>query len=348
MVAVEQLRQLYTDCREKTLALIAPLTDAQWVQQVHPDFSPIGWHVGHIAYTEALWLLGEPLPYPELAPLFRADGYPKAERSRLLPPRHILLTYVQTIREKVLAQLTHVTPDNRRLWYWVVQHEMQHQETICLLRALQGNLLPPLPEIDACSTPWELDCQSVTVGSDDIAALDNERPPHTQTVGPLRISAHPVTQEEFQAFIKAGGYREKRWWSEAGWAWLQQEQVTRPVYEQPASPRQPVCGVSYYEAEAYCRFISKRLPTEWEWETAARQGLPYRGLVWEWTCSPFAPYPHFAPYPYQGYSAAYFDGHHYVLRGGSWATHPYLKRPSFRNWYLPGVRQIFAGFRWAD
>ncbi|MCS6781953.1 MAG: SUMF1/EgtB/PvdO family nonheme iron enzyme [Gloeomargarita sp. SKYBB_i_bin120] len=348
MQEIEHLRQRYINCRQRTLALIAPLTDEQLTQQVHPEFSPIGWHLGHIAYTEALWLLGEPLPYPELAPIFRVDGYAKAERSRVLPPRDVLMTYVQTIREKVLATLPTITAENARLWHWVIQHEMQHQETITLLRVLQGNLTPELPRIAAPHPCLRISAGWMTVGSETIDALDNERPCHSRHIQTFTISSRPVTQQEFQEFIEAGGYQDKRWWSDAGWAWLQQEQITQPLYWQADSPYQPVCGLSYYEAEAYCRFIGKRLPTEWEWEAAAQQGLPSQGLVWEWTCSLFAPYPGFCPYPYTGYSAAYFDGQHYVLRGGSWATHPYLKRTSFRNWYLPHVRQIFAGLRWAD
>ncbi|MCS7031106.1 MAG: SUMF1/EgtB/PvdO family nonheme iron enzyme [Gloeomargarita sp. SKYG116] len=345
---IDHLQQLYTDCRQTTLALIAPLTDAQLTQQVHPEFSPIGWHVGHIAYTEAFWLLGEPLPYPELAPIFRVDGYAKAERSRVLPSRELLITYVQTIREKVLAILPTITAENIRIWYWVIQHEMQHQETIAIIRALQGNLTPQFPLIAGPHQCLQFSGGVITVGSEMIDALDNERPRHPQQIHTFAISNHPVTQAEFQEFISAGGYQDKRWWSEAGWAWVQQEKIVQPLYWRSGRPHQPVCGISYYEAEAYCRFMGKRLPTELEWETAAQQGLPYQGLVWEWTNSQFAPYPGFIPYPYPGYSAAYFDGQHYVLRGGSWATHTYLKRSSFRNWYLPSIRQIFAGLRWAD
>ena len=126
----------------------------------------------------------------------------------------------------------------------------------------------------------------------------------------------------------------------------------------PLDPRRSVTGVSWYEADAYARAAGKRLPTEAEWEKAA-QGptdngtdaatgrLDSVGHVWEWTQTWFAPYPGFRAFPYEGYSVPYFDGRHRVLRGGSWATRPHVRRPTFRNWYHPGMRAVFAGFRCA-
>jgi iron(II)-dependent oxidoreductase len=342
----ECLYALYQDCRQKTLALVADLTPSQWQQQVHPELSPLGWHLGHIAYTEALWLLGEPLPYPELSPVFRVDGYAKSQRASVLPSRELLWEYVQTIREQVFVRLSQMTPEQERIWYWVIQHEMQHQETMTVIRVLQGNFTPKIAPVNLPPSGITIPAGLAILGNDAVYALDNERPTYTQEMAGFQISATPVTQAEFAAFIAAGGYQEPRWWSEQGWAWVQKHHITQPLYWQSTDEMLPVCGISYYEAEAYCRFIGKRLPTEIEWEWAAQQGLPAQGQVWEWTDTWFAPYPHFTPYPYPGYSASYFDGQHKVMRGGSWATHPYLQRPSFRNWYHPHTRHIFAGLRW--
>lgn len=343
---LQHLEYLYQEVRQRTIALVEDLPPAQLYQQVHPELSPLGWHFGHIAYTEALWLLGEPLPYPELNSIFRVDGYAKSQRGDVLPNLTLIWEYVQGMRAKVLALLPAITPETERLWYWVIQHEMQHQETMTVIRTLQGTLPPPISEMVPLSTTLNIPGGVVRLGSEAVNALDNERPGYTQEMTGFQIRATPVTQAEFAEFITAGGYQDPRWWSKAGWQWRQRENITQPLYWQSGDSHLPVCGISYYEASAYCRFIGKRLPTESEWEWAARQGLPETGRVWEWTSSWFSPYPNFTPYPYAGYSAPYFDQQHKVMRGGSWATHAELKRPSFRNWYQPHIRQMFTGLRW--
>ena len=121
---------------------------------------------------------------------------------------------------------------------------------------------------------------------------------------------------------------------------------TTPFGWGDAPAHHPVSCLSWFEADAYARYRGGRLPSEPEWEAARRAGLPGCGQVWEWTSSWFEPYPGFKAYPYDGYSTPWF-GTHNVLRGGSWATHARLKRPSFRNWYERGFREIPAGVRCA-
>jgi ergothioneine biosynthesis protein EgtB len=195
-------------------------------------------------------------------------------------------------------------------------------------------------------------------------------------LGAFALARHPVTQSQFAAFMADGGYRRHALWSRQGWAWRETEAVARPLHWRRDAPDHPVAGVSAYEAEAFCRWAGARLPTEFEWEHAARNLVVSAecgnlggvhlgttpvgrfpggrsadgaddlfGNVWEWTASDFAPYPGFRPWPYAGYSQAWFDGRHRVLRGGSWATRSFALRRSFRNWYVPETRQIFAGFR---
>jgi iron(II)-dependent oxidoreductase len=119
-----------------------------------------------------------------------------------------------------------------------------------------------------------------------------------------------------------------------------------PLYWDRARPDAPVIHVSWHEADAFARWAGKRLPTEHEWE-AAHDMLDGVGAAWEWTSSEFRAYPGFEAFPYREYSEAFFGDEHRVLRGGSWATHPSVMRPSFRNWDLPQRRQIFAGIRCA-
>ncbi|MGH7961917.1 MAG: SUMF1/EgtB/PvdO family nonheme iron enzyme, partial [Candidatus Binatia bacterium] len=201
------------------------------------------------------------------------------------------------------------------------------------------------------------------MGSDCVAdTLDNERPRHEIFIEEFLIDRSPVTNQEFLQFVAAGGYHTRSCWSPEGWRWREQNDIEHPFYwrARPGGewieadfrhlrslePAHPVRCVSWYEADAYARFIGKRLPTEAEWEKAASSGyLEQSGQVWEWTTTWFHPYPGFTAYPYEGYSVPYFDHRHKVLKGGSWETRRHALRSTFRNWYHPWVREIFAGFR---
>ncbi|MEM9266985.1 MAG: SUMF1/EgtB/PvdO family nonheme iron enzyme [Cyanobacteria bacterium P01_F01_bin.13] len=396
-------RTTFQNCRQGTLALVAGISKTVLQQQAHPDFSPVGWHLGHIAFTESLWILEhlaqQPCPFPHYRTLFAADGLPKVER-QLLPDLEELLALLSDIRQRTLGYLE-IAPliQQKRLWYWLLQHECQHSETISLVMALhqrQGKVTPlrdpaagpqHQPAMGMVAIPEGAVCLGLEPdGLDGDMAIDNEYPSHWVNVAPYQIDQTPVTCEQYQCFIEAGGYQERRWWCDAGWQWLQSVSVGQPLYwpnqlKLTAFRYHPVCGVNWYEANAYARFVGKRLPTEAEWALAARgltselqkslqigeincdhqQGhtrpvgllgpvsnygcYDMLGNVWEWTNSWFRPYPGFSPFPYQGYSAVYFDDCHRVLRGGSWATRPWALRPSFRNWYEPHVRELFMGFR---
>jgi gamma-glutamyl hercynylcysteine S-oxide synthase len=386
--------------RSQTLDLLTQIDESLFCMQVHPEFSPIGWHFGHIAFTEAYWILeylanltpSFPLAYQRL---FAADGLPKHERQNL-PDVATVKHYLQEVRSQTLDYLeTAPLPQQERLWRWLIQHESQHCETVSFLWQLkqQPHLAIARLKNSPKNSPKNFSNTVVTktnitemvkvprgkftIGSDSIEALDNERPAHKIYLDTYWIDRHPVTCGQYEQFMIAGGYRTKIHWSEAGWQWLQQNPLNQPLYWTNYSDRldHPVCGVSYYEAEAYANFVGKRLPTESEWEKAA-QGTSHQcnhghlmgqttpintygsashygcqdmlGNVWEWTASWFKGYPGFTPYPYSGYSAAYFDEQHRVLRGGSWATNSVSLRTSFRNWYHPHLRQIFAGFRCAQ
>jgi iron(II)-dependent oxidoreductase len=200
-------------------------------------------------------------------------------------------------------------------------------------------------------------------------AFDNESAPHSVPVPEFEIDAQPVSWAQFVEFVDDGGYDRQDLWSEGGWAWLTQlnhadgrrgpryvEQigvasgaVMQTRFGQPVrmSAQQPAMHMSWWEAEAWCRWAGRRLPFEVEWEIAAsqaaRRGFAW-GEVWEWTASSFRPYPGFEAGPYTDYSRPWF-GTHKVLRGGSPATRARMKSVHYRNFYLPERDDVFCGFR---
>ena len=192
--------------------------------------------------------------------------------------------------------------------------------------------------------------------------FDNEASAHEIALPEFEIDSQAVTWAQYADFVEDGGYDDERWWSAAGWQWVQREgrrvprhvdQLRQGVLQRHFGTlvhlpmQQPVVHVSGYEAEAWCRWAGRRLPAEVEWEAAAHLGANrgFRwGEVWEWTASTFQPYPGFSPDPYRDYSQPWF-GTHKVLRGASFATPGRLRHPKFRNFYQPERDDAFCGFR---
>ncbi|PSF37137.1 ergothioneine biosynthesis protein EgtB [Aphanothece hegewaldii CCALA 016] len=408
LASVQLLKELlFNDlqiCRDRTLNLLAIIPSDLFSQQIHPDFSPMGWHFAHIAYTEAFWILEKfatlPALFPEYRRLFAADGLPKTERQKL-PSIEFITEYLDLVRSKVLFYLE-IAPleKQERFWRWLIQHESQHNETICYILQLTnptGNLAKKEQKKNPSKNfgeMVEIPSGEFIIGNDGIEAQDNERPSYLIELDTYWIDIYPVTCGEYREFMETGGYQKSEFWSPGGWQWKEKQAISQPLYWIDTHHRDdhPVYGVSWYEAQAYANFVGKRLPTEMEWEKAASwnsqtqqkyiypwgdiqldqtrcnfdrlighttpvntypQGQSFYGCydmlgnVWEWTDSWFKGYSDFTPYPYQGYSQVYFDNQHRVLRGGSWVTYPWILRNSFRNWYYPTVREIFAGFRCA-
>lgn len=283
----EEIGQALEACRSQTLELFNGVDRALFCQQAHPDFSPIGWHLGHIAYTEAYWILekcaGLPASFPQYHQLFAADGLPKHHRQNL-PSLSAIATYLEAVRSQVFTYLETAPLDKQeRLWRWLVQHETQHNETIAfILQLLQWKREGGYINLKMSPSPVAIADSSLSdtvtilggeffLGSDSIEAQDNERPVRRVYLDTYEIDRYPVSCAQYREFMIGGGYQNRHFWTEEGWQWLQDNPVSHPLYWLDAAEwkNHPVCGVSYYEAEAYAKFAGKRLPTEAEWEKAA-------------------------------------------------------------------------------
>ena len=352
--------------RQRTDDLLEPLSDEQLTRQISPLQSPPVWDLAHIGHFEEMWLLrrvgGRPAVSPEYDDVYDSFAHGRGERGRLpiLTPQ-AARAYLSEVREAVLGLLPELSLNGGDplleggfVIGMVVQHELQHAETIAQTLALAG-LPPPAPqgppEVSA-SGEVTVPAGSFTLGSTDPWAYDNERPAHLVELPPFRIDRALVTNADYAAFIEADGYSDRDVWSARGWQWREAERAERPLFWDPAArAHAPVQHVSFHEAEAYARWAGKRLPTEPEWEKAAKRAAGelehMSGAVWQWTSSFFEGYPGFSAFPYPEYSEAFFGDEYRVLRGGSWFTDPLVARPTFRNWDLPQRRQIFSGLRCA-
>jgi gamma-glutamyl hercynylcysteine S-oxide synthase len=343
--------------RQRTLDLVSHLPRADLERQIAPIMSPLVWDLGHIAAYEDLWLVhrhaGLDLLRPDLAALYDAFETPRAVRGDLeILAYDDAVAYMSEVRARTLAALDVVGPDPV-LHEMVLQHELQHTETMRQAMAIAG-LLPPgeprLPAMGGADEWLDVPAGTHALGAPDDGrfSYDNERPLHAVEVGAFAISRRPVTNATWLRFAEGGGYVRREWWSAEGWAWKEEYDITHHASGDvgPAHPDAPACHLSWFEAEALARWCGARLPTEAEWEKA-RERLDGVGLVWEWTASRFAGYPGFEAHPYREYSEVFFGTEYHVLRGGSWATHPRVATTTFRNWDLPQRQQIFAGVRLA-
>ena len=402
----------FQDVRALSQAIAAPLSDADATIQPHADASPAKWHLAHTTWFFETFVLrdhvaGYQLFDPGWAYLFNSyyDGegsrQPRDRRGMLSRPTleeiHRYRTHVDTALVDAFPRLP---AEARDLVELGLQHEQQHQELMLMdmLAAFAENPLAPAIFNPAPAAPVvqpaPISGHTGPIGVVEIGApeggfaFDSERPRHQTLLHPHEIADRLVTNGDWFRFIDDGGYLSPDHWLSDGWAWVQAHGIEAPLYWRPegkgwsrfgldglrpVDPAEPVCHVSYYEADAFARWAGARLPTEAEWEAAAASADPTSGNqldeagpahprpapytpglkqmfgdVWQWTASAFLPYPRFKPA--EGtvgeYNGKFMSGQ-FVLKGASCATPRGHSRASYRNFFYPHQRWQFAGLRLA-
>jgi ergothioneine biosynthesis protein EgtB len=374
--------------RGETERRAAPLSPEDQVIQSMPDASPTKWHRAHTTWFFETFLVQPNVPGYKVFDerfAFLFNSYYVAAGPRHARPKRGLITrpnaaevadyraHVDTAVETLIAE---AWPEIARILEIGLNHEEQHQELLItdILHAFAQN--PTSPAYDKGwqaprATPLdgyvELPEGIHTIGHQgEDYCFDNEGPAHRVLTGPVRIARSLVTNAEWLVFMKDGGYANPALWLSDGWAAVQSEGWVAPGHWQetdgawslltlgglrPVDPDAPVMHVSYYEADAFARWAGKHLPTEQEWEVAARGGhlADAYGIVWQWTRSSYSPYPGFVAC--DGALGEYngkFMINQMVLRGSSLATPDGHSRVTYRNFFYPPARWQFTGLRLAD
>lgn len=370
------VREALLDIRRHTLALAdayARAFESTGMQVAYaPQFNPPLWELGHIGWFQDYWISRnrqrargvrcEPAHERGPSALERADGWYDSGRvehsSRWalpLPDPQNTRVYLDATLARTLELLDALGDgagsDALYFYRLVALHEAMHVEAaIYMARGLgvelAGTHAPTDQGIPGEFSELELPAQIFRLGAaGDGFAFDNELGPHEVALGAFKIDAGPVSRSRFLGFVEAQGYEQRRWWSDAGWEWLRSQGRPQRDMGEVSQTAGPAVHLTAYEADAWCRWAGRRLPTEAEWECAALTAPGFIwGSVWEWTASSFQPYPGFAAHPYRDYSQPWF-GTRRVLRGSSQASSPWLAHPRYRNFFEPQRSDIFAGFR---
>ncbi len=405
----ESLLARYRRVRRTSLDLAVPLETEDMVVQSMPDASPTRWHLAHTTWFFEHFLLTPHSkgfrPYQEdWGYLFNSyyysvgDMHKRPQRGLLSRPTVAEVRVYRDHVDRQMEELIDHNPGHTELEYLLelgLNHEQQHQELILtdIKHALSCNPLSPAYRDDlqgqtAISRPLQFTEFSggiVEIGTDQSGfCFDNETPRHRVLLNPFEIGSRLTTNAEFRAFIDDGGYQRHELWLSDGWALVQDQRLSRPIYwsediksefsllgEIDLDPHRAVSHVSYYEADAFARWCGARLPAEAEWEQVAVEkpvcgnlleqqnfhpagsdsgdglGQLY-GDTWEWTQSPYCAYPGFQALAGSlGEYNGKFMCNQMVLRGGSCATPRDHIRATYRNFFHPDARWQFSGIRLA-
>ena len=402
-----QLADRYRQVRSTTLSLIEGLQPEDTVVQSMPDVSPTKWHLAHVTWFFEQFILlphaHKHARYDEQYHYLFNSYYYTAGSMHARPKRGLLSrptlaqvldyrAYVDAAMEDLLdARIDDATI--RQLATLGLNHEQQHQELILtdIKHVFSCNPMQPSVRTSLVAAPTDSAAQPYAyhngpqglhaVGAvGDGFCFDNETPRHDALLHAHRIGNRLVTNGEYREFIRDGGYRTPELWLSDGWAVINGNNWQRPLYwdealeteftlggVRPIDDDAPVCHVSYYEADAYARWAGARLPTEFEWECAAKtqpvagnllesghwhpvasDSAQYFGDAWEWTSSPYAPYPGFRPLAGSlGEYNGKFMCNQMTVRGGSCVTSQNHIRASYRSFFYPDARWQFLGLRLA-
>ncbi len=301
-VSAQHLADMLTATRRRTKALCADLTGQRSLGPRLAIVNPPLWEVGHVGFFHDHFALHTLYGLPEYqAPqaqtLYDSSKIPHEARWTLpLPDWAGTWAYLDQVLAAMLTRLPDgglASEAQSYVYQLTTLHEAMHAEAFLYTRQTLGYPAPstPTPALDGAGAGGLPGDAQIPGGNHELGSdasvpfrFDNEKQPHEVTVAPFAISRAPVTNAEYAAFVDAGGYQDRRYWDDAGWAWREAAQLEAPVYwrhsnagwEQrrfaqwlPLAPHEPVVHVSWHEAQAWCRWAGRRLPTEAEWEVAA-------------------------------------------------------------------------------